>query len=122
MARHARLNTGDKKMTNLEINLAIAKIEYPNHIITTIDDDEAYVYLNPLEMVGYNYCNNWEDIEPIVEREAINFSYYEDASHPLGGIWLAFGHMNDDYHEVTGVTRTKAASLCYLKMKGVSDD
>ena len=99
-------------MTDVEINLAIARLEYP--------DDEAYENGDQcwVEFDFYNetiypdYCNNWADIGPIIEREGMSIDFWES------GHWTV---NNSDTPSVSTVaeTPTKAAALCYLKMKGV---
>jgi hypothetical protein len=91
-------------MTDAEINLAIAKIEWGDDFL---DDD----YLASLyECVDYAY--NWADIGPIIEREKI-----ELRQSVSGNKWAAVAD-NTSLH-VEAKTPTKAACLCYLKMKGV---
>ena len=86
-------------MTEAEINLALAKIEYP---------DESVSHLNDLD-----YCNDWADIGPIIEREKIDLTAIEDG-------WEANGY----FYVISALakTPTKAAALCYLKMKGLSNE
>jgi hypothetical protein len=101
-------------MTDAEINLAIAKIEYPDAIVTPdkyhwivrvlVEDDE----------LALDYCNDWADIGPIIERERIH-SFY-DPETGLAGASIRRNKMN--WIVLNKETPTKAAALCYLKMKG----
>jgi len=98
-------------MSNAEINLAIVKIEYPDRDwLLRKDGSIAH---------GYDYCNMWSDIGPIIERERIELNYYEYGSHPSGGEWLAVRYSSIKYYEAKCDSPIKAAALCYLKMKGV---
>ena len=94
-------------MTDAEINLEIAQIEYPD--LTVESHGEAYIYFwgGTVEIV--DYCNNWSDIGPIIEREKIDLE-------PLIDGWCAGGYSLGHYAHAK--TPTKAAALCYLKMKG----
>jgi len=97
-------------MTDVEINLAIARLEYP--------DDEAYENGDQcwVEFDFYNetiypdYCKNWSDIGPVIEREKLtlgcNDTYRAYFAHDGYGNFTAFAE-----------TPTKAAALWYLKMK-----
>ena len=60
-------------MTDAEINLAIAKIEYPDKKVGSLDDGSAYIFYNPTSGVR-NYIKYWGDIGPIFEREKIPIS------------------------------------------------
>ena len=96
-------------MTEAEINLAIAKIEYPRNDIELVHDNLARVYkLSGYIMDDFDYCTDWDQIGPIIEREKIGL--YPDASDST---WIAF---RDDV-EARAETPTKAAALCYLKMR-----
>ena len=80
-------------MTDSEINKAISKIEW---------DDE---------FLEIDYCNNWEDIGPIIEREKIELEF--DTSR-----WIARGYVGDKWFQnCDSLLPTKAAALCYLMMK-----
>lgn len=100
-------------MTDAEINLAIAKIEYPDETITQDRRNWGTCALIRSKEIALDYADSWSDIGPIIERE--NIGIYPDGMSP---VWLAFY----EYIEVTDVSPTKAAALCYLKMKGLSDD
>ena len=91
-------------MTEAEINLAIAKIEYPDESVSHLNDpDESESHLYHLD-----YCKYWSDIGPIIEREKINLE-------PLVDGWSAGGYALGVYAHAE--TPTKAAALCYLKMR-----
>ena len=90
-------------MTEAEINLAIAKIEYP---------DESVSHLNDLD-----YCKYWSDIGPIIERNEMRLDslgnnqweatlFEDDGTGYFDAKWYAHAE-----------TPMKAAALCYLKMK-----
>lgn len=93
-------------MTEAEINLAIAKIEYP--------DDEFEIQAHCSDVFSehwadtFNYCNDWEDIGPIIAREGINV--YRWRNH-----WTAV--CPNENHHIFSETPMKAAALCFLKMR-----
>ena len=88
-------------MTDAEINLAIAKIENPQ----AVREGTTHVF-------NVDYVNNWSDIGPIIERESINLFHDENE-------WSASGiRENGKDTGAEAETPTKAAALCYLKMKG----
>lgn len=93
-------------MTEAEINLAIAKIEYPDcefeqGLITAICR-----YSDGQIAFQCDYCNNWSDIGPIIERERIDVITM--GLHK----WVAMREVKAEAQ-----TPTKAAALCYLKMR-----
>ena len=85
-------------MTDAEINLAIAKIEYP--------DRDWLLHKNGNIAHGYDYCKYWSDIGPIIERERIDVITM--GLHK----WVAMREVKAEAE-----TPTKAAALCYLKMR-----
>ncbi len=98
-------------MKDAEINLAIAKIEYKELVIGLVGD-EVEILTDPNDEIKFvDYCNNWQDIGPIIEREKIQLVFERQAQ-----IWVA----GDDWGDINAAaeTSTKAAALCYLKMKG----
>ena len=96
-------------MTEAEINLAIAKLEYPN--LNWFSDGHLAVNWKDGCMTEYDYLH-WADIGPIIECEKLtlgcNDTYGTYFAHDGYGNFTAFAE-----------TPTKAAALCYLKMKGV---
>jgi len=96
-------------MKDAEINLAIAKIEYPDKEVGSLDNGSAFVVYHPRSGVK-NYIKYWGDIGPIIEREGVWLSREEFC-------WVASFYYS--YIYATAETPTKAAALCYLKMKGV---
>jgi hypothetical protein len=96
-------------MTDAEINLAIAKIEYPDNYVTKGQENCAELS-GPKLFDQLDYCNNWSDIGPIIDRENMFIA-------PIYDGWQASSIECD--LPVTAETPTKAAALCYLKMKGV---
>ena len=105
-------------MTDTEINLAIAKIEYPDNEVGSLDNGSAFIVYHPTSGVR-NYIKYWADIGPIIEREGI--SVLTDISN----LWAAYSEVIEDAagdYWIKNVqkaeTPTKAAALCYLKMKG----
>jgi len=97
-------------MTDSEINLAIAKIEYPAQaqIERPVGELTPSIYVSGIGLV--DYVNDWSDIGPIIEREGVWLSREEFC-------WVASFYYS--YIYATAETPTKAAALCYLKMKGV---
>ena len=96
-------------MTDAEINLAIAKIEYQELVIGLVGD-EVEILTDPNDEIKFvDYCNNWADIGPIIEREKISIS-------PWRNHWKAV--CPNENHHIFSETPTKAAALCYLKMRG----
>ena len=100
-------------MTDAEINLAIAKIEYPELIIEH-DGDLAVLNYPSGEVIFLDYCTSWADTGPIIERDNIDLHYEPMAD---GKDWHAASCGN--IAEVWAETPTKAAALCYLRMKGI---
>ena len=89
-------------MTDAEINLAIAKIEYADdHLIGPYEGDPEKIWTP-------DYCNNWQDIGPIIEREKIDLTATDYG-------WEANSYFYENKTEAE--TPTKAAALCYLKMR-----
>ena len=87
-------------MKDAEINLAIAKIENPQ----AVREGTTHVF-------NVDYVNNWSDIGPIIERESINLFHDENE-------WSASGiRENGKDTGAEAETPTKAAALCYLKMR-----
>ena len=85
-------------MDDYEINLAIAKLEYPE-----TRNLKLWVEQNMV-----SYTDGWYDIGPIIERENIGV-------RPVHSRWEAFHGSSIAIDD----TPTKAAALCYLKIKGV---
>lgn len=99
-------------MTDAEINLAIAKLEYPESTVIPSpfsDHKKNCAVINSI--VLKDYVNNWSDIGEIIEREKIDLAY--DL-----GTWSAYG-LDEATHGfyVYSYSPTKAACLCYLHMK-----
>lgn len=95
-------------MTNAEINLAIAKIEYPDAHIE-INRDKAEIIRGD-ETAGYEallkcYVTCWGDIMPIVERERMKIM-------PL----MKKYRVSKGDVSVTDHALCRAAALCYLKL------
>lgn len=94
-------------MTDAEINLAIAKIENPQ----AVREGTTHVF-------NVDYVNNWSDIGPIIERESINLFHDENWEDIGPNEWSASGiRENGKDTGAEAETPTKAAALCYLKMK-----
>ena len=96
-------------MTEAEINLAIARLEHPDAEITQDNYNWGSCALIRNEQQAFDYVGNWADIGPIIERERI-------------GVALVHGDVYRAYsNEVFAIDRspTKAAALCYLKIKGL---
>jgi len=100
-------------MTEAEINLAISKIEYEKLVIGLVGD-EVEILTDPNDDIKFvDYCKGWSDIGPIIEREGMDLSY--DSFE-----WSAYGILTDGTcTSADAKTPTKAAALCYLKMKGI---
>lgn len=99
-------------MTDAEINLAIAKIEYPNDSWSMTHGD-GVARVAGQDLIVKDYCNNWEDIGPIIEREKMRIRLNPNLDKWEATIWI-YGDPIFGYAE----TPFKAAALCYLKMKG----
>ena len=100
-------------MTDAEINLAIAKLEYPDYKIESWISSAVVTPLRHPNIRGIDY-REWCWIGPIIEREKIDL-HYEPMTD--GKDWHAASCGN--IAEVWADTPTKAAALCYLRMKGV---
>ena len=94
-------------MKDAEINLAIAKIEYPNDSWRMTHGD-GVARVAGQDLIVKDYCNNWTDIGPIIERENMCLECYNDG---------AIAYRIDGAFETRSETPTKAAALCYLKMR-----
>ena len=92
-------------MTDAEINLAIAKIEYPNDSWRMTHGD-GVARVAGQDLIVKDYCNNWSDIGPIIERERIDVITM--GLHK----WVAMREVKAEAQ-----TPTKAAALCFLKMR-----
>lgn len=100
-------------MTDAEINLAIARIEYPDAEL--IQDDSSDINIDYKLFV--NYVEDWDDIGPIIEREELDITCWGTNQ------WSANNSdSRNAFYKAYAETPNKAAALCYLKMKGVSDD
>ena len=97
-------------MTDAEINLAIAKIEYPDGSYPQFD--------TPVSGLAVDYCDSWSDIGPIIEREEIQISSARCEKRSKV-VWVAQDYWAIQTNTATAETPTRAAALCYLKMKGV---
>jgi len=100
---------GIMEMSDAQINLAIAKIEYPKQadMLRVFTGESVVIHYQNDDFKDRDYCKNWSDIGPIIERERIDvvtLGIYE---------WLAMRG-----EQAKAETPTKAA-LCFLKMKGV---
>jgi len=60
-----------------------------------------------------DYCNDWADIGPIIEREKITVDFWDYKQ------WIAHNNGYTPFVKTRAETPTKAAALCYLKIKGV---
>jgi len=104
-------------MNDAEINLAIAKIEYPDADVSMFSEDGSAVTIPNIGWGVTDYCNDWSDIGPIIEREKIKLFSSE------GVDWKATlvkpcSELGYRVWTQEAETPTKAAALCYLKMKG----
>jgi len=102
-------------MTDAEINLAIANIEYPDSEFEYDEYDHLIVF-HEGEYLTLNYCTNFADIGPIFEREKIPISY-----SPIYKVWKEGYGMHDFNGRIKDKSLTKTLALCYLKMKGIDD-
>jgi len=85
-------------MDDREIDLAIAKIEYPETRNLKLWIDQKMV----------SYTDGWYDIGPIIEREGIGV-------RPVQSRWEAFHGSSIAIAD----TPTKAVALVFLKIKGI---
>ena len=99
-------------MTDAEINLAIAKIEFAGKELSQCAD-HVDVRLGAGDYTCVDYVNNWEDIGPIIEREKITVDFWDDKQ------WMAHNNRDTPFVKARAETPTKAATLCFLKMKGM---
>ena len=60
-----------------------------------------------------DYCNDWADIGPIIEREKITVDFWDYKQ------WIAHNNGDTPFVKTRAETPMKAAALCYLKMRGV---
>lgn len=96
-------------MTDAEINLAIAKIEYPYEDIVC---KGIRIHSNTTrETWLVNYVNDWVDIGPIIEREEMQLMKSD-------WLWVSHGKKGNETVYAKAETPAKAAAICYLKMIG----
>jgi len=94
-------------MEDRQINLAIARIEYPRSIALFPEWESSFRVID--------YCNCWDCIGPIIEREGINLTVDK-----ANNTWIAWLWSEDGRNiEARAASTTKSAALCFLKMKGV---
>jgi len=93
-------------MEDSAINLAIAKLEYPDYKIESWIGRTAVFPVRHPNIRGMDYME-WFWIGPIIEREKIGLALVH------GDVYRAYSN------EVFAIDKspTKAAALCYLKMK-----
>lgn len=95
----------DTLASTLEINLAIAQLEY---YLARIDIcDEGVTIIETGDYV--NYCESWEDMGPIIEREQIQIGFCDRIDR-----WEA---THRTFKRCIAKTPLRAAALCYLKLK-----
>ena len=103
-------------MNDAEINLAIAQIEYPEGVcqnLTSSLTGKTITLIHGVEgRTSADYVNNWADMGPIIERENITVDFWDDKQ------WMAHNNRDTPFVKARAETPTKAAALCYLKMKG----
>ena len=63
-----------------------------------------------------DYCNDWADIGPIIEREKITVDFWDYKQ------WIAHNNGYTPFVKTRAETPMKAAALCYLKMRELSDE
>ena len=107
---------GAMEVNDHEINLSVAKLEYPEGFCQNLTSDFTGKTTTVIRGVaGRNsadYCNNWADIGPIIERELIHL-------YPQIKDWIAECYGESDV-EAYADTPTKAAALCFLALKGIN--
>jgi len=91
------------EMTDAEINLAIAKLEYPE-----TRNLKLWVEQNMV-----SFTNGWMDIGPIIEREKLSLMPCKDDRYQASK-WVG-----DTLKTAYADTPTKAAALLFLKIRGV---
>ena len=98
---------GAMEMSDAQINLAIAKIEYPDGSYPQFD--------TPVSGLAVDYCDSWSDIGPIIARQKIDLTFIGDA---WCAEWGDYDYSGKRFAIAEADTPTKAAALCYLRMKG----
>jgi hypothetical protein len=105
------------KLSDFEINkrlaellgLIIAKEQY--------EQDDVLVLINGCEIEyssSVNYCNSWEDMGPIIEREKISISYRSRGKKDLPPQAKRFG---SDDHNIADKNPLRAAAIVYLMIR-----
>jgi len=99
----------------LDTNWAIARLEHPAEeissdrfgrpIIYEADHNDGYG-----AYIALDYCNNWQDIGPLIELEKLSLLPCQDGTYQASK-WVGSG-LTTAYAD----TPTKAAALCYLKL------
>ena len=98
----------------LEVNWAIAGLELPADEILSDRFGRPLIYEEEYNdgngaYIALDYCNNWEDMGPLIAREGINLTF------SAAGVTA---HANG--HTCTADTPTMAAALCYVKTKNIN--
>lgn len=65
-------------MNDYELNMAIAELIYPDSTVKKDDETESGIYVIQ-KTVGYlfrDYCNDWNDLMPLVVEHGIHVAKY----------------------------------------------
>ena len=109
-------------MTNAELNLAIAKLIYPDDLveyeeIAFCNDGERAIVVT--QGISKDYCNNWNDLMPLVVEHRIELNY----DHNKG--WWFVGYETNEMPCESEYTENPQIALaeCLLKvLKAKAED
>lgn len=113
-------------MTNAELNLAIAKLVYPECEDFWQKYDEAKVRVNWEDDMGFihtgkiaDYCNNWNDLMPLVVEHGISLVFDEVYEN-----WRAVFESDapNFYWVEAGQNPQRALAECLLKVLQEKDN
>ena len=100
-------------MTPQEINLAIAKLVYSLTRYTIITDKHNVILVFKGKVIqNLDYCNNWNDLMPLVVEYNLTLEVFEDGSARVGRY---FEHKNP-VHVLQHKSPQIALATCLLKV------
>ncbi len=108
-------------MSDFEVNKELALLVNNYRVFT---DADTYVYLDTDDESIVDYCNNWGDIGPLIERYEITIN---TPSYSCYGVWetCLTGSDGDDgliCHSYADKNPKRAAAICIIKLLESSNE
>lgn len=114
--------TDYSKMSDAEINVEVAKIQFPRSERNTpyYHRPDVYIYHRNGTHEAKDFCNSWADAGPIIEENKISIN-----AHGSNG-WIAWKNtgknleeISSNRHQFSGISvrPLRAAMECFLMMK-----